>query len=69
MSLVRENALAVDIGFSASMFSWQCSPHLCDSAGLALEHTEVVLLEVQDRDQLTEGVLLVNLFRVGHGKV
>ena len=51
------------------MFARQCSPHLCDSAGLALEHTEVVLLEVQDRDQFTEGVLLVNLFRVGHGKV
>ena len=61
--------MPIDIGFRASMFARQCSPHLCDSAGLALEHTEVVLLEVQDRDQFTEGVLLVNLFRVGHGKV
>ena len=51
------------------MFARQCSPYLCDSAGLAFEHAEIVLLEVQDRDQLTEGVLLLNLFRVGHDKV
>ena len=51
------------------MFAWQCSPHQCDFAGLAIEHAEVVLLEVKDRDQFMEGVLPVNLFRVGHDKV